>query len=128
GSTFFPYTTLFRSEEVFCGRMKDMKLGFIGTGNMGSVLIQAFCESSDVVPAQLVITNRTRQKAERLKRDYPDLHVAADAHEVVSEADMIFICVKPLDIHPLIESISAGLRREQLLISITSPVTVEELE
>lgn len=105
-----------------------MKIGIIGTGNMGSVLIQAFIESSAVHASQLTITNRTEQKAEHLQASYRDLHVAKDAVEVARTSDIIFICVKPLDIHPLLQKISDQLSGTKLLVSITSPVNVKELE
>lgn len=105
-----------------------MKIGMIGTGNMGSVLIQAFIESTAAAPSQLIITNRTKQKANKFKEEFPELHVADDALEVADAADIIFVCVKPLDINPLLQQISKNLSEEKLLVSITSPVSVEELE
>jgi competence protein ComER len=105
-----------------------MKVGIIGTGNMGSIFIQALIESSAVEPSDLTVTNRTKQKAERLKEDFPGLCVASDASQVAEVADIVFICIKPLEIHPLLQKIVGELSREKLLVSITSPVTVGELE
>ncbi|OZM57767.1 late competence protein ComER [Lottiidibacillus patelloidae] len=105
-----------------------MSIGIIGTGNMGSVLISAFIDSLAITPSQLYITNRTKEKAERLKADYPDLHVMNNASEVVRESNIIFICVKPLDIYPLIQQLKPDLHSNKCIVSITSPITVEELE
>ncbi|HET7580885.1 MAG TPA: late competence protein ComER [Bacillales bacterium] len=105
-----------------------MKIGIIGTGNMGNILIQALITSSAAHPSQLVITNRTKQKADKLKETFPELHVADSPKETANTADILFICVKPLDIHPLLKKISGHLSREKMLVSITSPVSVEELE
>jgi competence protein ComER len=105
-----------------------MSIGIIGTGNMGSVLISAFIDSLAISPSNLYITNRTKGKAERLKADYPDLHVMNNASEVVREANIIFICVKPLDIYPLIQQLKPELHENKCIVSITSPITVEELE
>lgn len=105
-----------------------MKIGVIGTGNMGSVIIHAFIDASVVPPSNLYITNRTKQKAEAIQRDYPDINVADRAEQVARHADILFICVKPLEIHPLLETIADHLSRDTLLVSITSPITTEELE
>jgi competence protein ComER len=105
-----------------------MSIGIIGTGNMGSVLISAFIDSLAITPSKIYITNRTKAKAERLKADYPDLHVMNNASEVVREANIIFICVKPLDIYPLIQQLKPDLHENKCIVSITSPITVEELE
>lgn len=105
-----------------------MKIGIIGTGNMGNVLIQAFLESMAAGPSQLYITNRTIRKAERLMEEFPELHVAKSAADVAESADVIFICVKPLDIYPLLQEMRTHLKKDKLIVSITSPVSVKELE
>ncbi|HET7628392.1 MAG TPA: late competence protein ComER [Bacillales bacterium] len=105
-----------------------MNIGMIGTGNMGSVLIHAFMKSSAVDPGHLFITNRTLRKAQELKNQYPDVQLAETPEEVAETADIVFVCVKPLDIQPLLETLRPKLSRDKLLVSITSPVTVKELE
>ncbi|MEK4178373.1 late competence protein ComER [Aeribacillus sp. FSL K6-1121] len=105
-----------------------MKIGFIGTGNMGRILIEAFCEAKVSTPSSLFITNRTIQKAYAIKRKYPEIHVCTSSIEVVHQSDFIFLCVKPLDIHPLLKELKTCLQEHQCLISITSPISVEQIE
>lgn len=105
-----------------------MKIGVIGTGNMGSILIEAMITSEAVSPEDMIITNRTLAKAFSLQKNHPGLVVKRDAADVVQEADVIFICLKPLDIYPLLEEIRDQLRETQIIISITSPISVEQLE
>lgn len=105
-----------------------MKIGMIGTGNMGSILIRSFIDSRAVDPSQLVITNRTRAKAETIQDHHPDVQIIDEAYQVIDEANMIFICVRPLDIHPLLQQVKDHFTKSKLLVSITSPVAVEELE
>lgn len=47
-----------------------MNIGFIGTGNMGTILIEALIESEAVIPSSLTITNRTIGKALNIKSDF----------------------------------------------------------
>jgi competence protein ComER len=105
-----------------------MKVGIIGTGNMGTILISAFIDSLAVRPSELMIINRTAQKAEALKRQHPDLRVGKSNSEVAAFSDVLFICVKPLEYYALIEHISPFLTNEKLVVSITSPISVEQLE
>ncbi|TLS39337.1 late competence protein ComER [Pseudalkalibacillus caeni] len=105
-----------------------MKVGVIGTGNMGSILIASFIDSLAVKPSQLKITNRTIDKAYNLKKLYPDLEVTTNSNDVVQGSDIIFICVKPLEFHSLLEGLKSQIKDHQLVVSITSPVTVSELE
>ncbi|MDQ0231569.1 late competence protein ComER [Metabacillus malikii] len=105
-----------------------MNVGFIGTGNMGRILIESFIESGAIRPSFIHMTNRTIEKANAIKENYPDVHVVEDAGEVVRRSDFVFICVKPLDIHPLLQDIENLLIPNKCLVSITSPIQVEQLE
>lgn len=105
-----------------------MKIGIIGTGSMGSILIEAFLKASIITPSQLTITNRTPSKATALKEVYPGIEVVYDAKDVATSADIIFICVKPLQFKPLLKEISPYLDTNKIAISITSPISVEQLQ
>lgn len=104
-----------------------LKVGVIGTGNMGSILIRALVEAGAVASEHLVMTNRTLAKAMHIQHDYPQIQVAECPETVALETDVIFICVKPHDIHPLLQKINPMLDNEKIIVSITSPVSVEQL-
>lgn len=105
-----------------------MNIGFIGTGNMGRILIDAFIESKAVHPSQLIITNRTKNKAKMIQKQHREIQLGDCAEEVVRSSQLIFVCVKPLDIHPLLIKIKPLLTQEHCIVSITSPISVEQLE
>jgi competence protein ComER len=105
-----------------------LKIGIIGTGNMGSIIAESLMESSAVAPSELTITNRTRAKAENIRERYPGIQVVDSADQIPEVSDYIFICVKPLEIHPLLQSINSQLRKDHCIISITSPISVPQLE
>ena len=104
------------------------KIGVIGTGNMGTILIEAWLEAKALKPVDLIITNRTLSKAAALEEKHPGIQLATSASEIVQQADFIFLCVKPLQIHSLLQDIKHHINKEQLLISITSPLSVAQLE
>ncbi|WP_281248883.1 late competence protein ComER [Bacillus alkalicellulosilyticus] len=108
--------------------MQEMNIGVIGTGSMGTILLDSFIESTAVTPSQLFITNRSLEKAEKMRDNHPGIHVVEQPEDVVSQSDIIFICVKPLQFHNVLERISNELVPEQLLVSITSPISVGQLE
>ncbi|TDQ38036.1 late competence protein ComER [Aureibacillus halotolerans] len=105
-----------------------MKLGFIGTGNMGSALIQAFVESNAVWPENVHIMNRSTDKALQLKERIRGIHVEETSESVIQKTDVHFICVKPLDMLQVIRDITPFLRPTSILISITSPVSTADIE
>ncbi|MBN2908589.1 late competence protein ComER [Polycladomyces sp. WAk] len=105
-----------------------MKFGFIGTGSMGSNLVQAFVQSYAMQPDHIIVSNRTRDKAERLALDCPGIHVADHNLETARKADCIFLCVKPGDFRHVLDEIQDVVRPDQYVISITSPVMIRDLE
>jgi competence protein ComER len=105
-----------------------MRVGFIGTGSMGSVLIEAFIQSGALNPDHIMVTNRTASKAELLAAAYPGLRISRSNAEVLHHSDILFICVKPMEYKAVLEDIAEAAAPSQILVSITSPVQIRQLE
>ncbi|MFJ7727012.1 late competence protein ComER [Neobacillus sp. NPDC097160] len=105
-----------------------MNIGIIGTGNMGTMLVEALIDGKAVSPSSMMITNRTNSKAILLKDKYMGIRVGANAEEVAAQSDLLFLCVKPLDIYKMLDKINPHLGPEKCLISITSPVSTSQIE
>lgn len=105
-----------------------MNVGFIGTGSMGSILIESFIRSGALTPESIVAANRTLSKAKLLSDKYPGLRTARSNIEVILEADLIFLCIKPAEYKKVIDEIRKVTLPSQVIVSITSPVLIEHLE
>lgn len=68
------------------------KIGFIGTGNMGSALVIAACNT--IGAENVIITNRNLEKAKALAEKV-GCQVAESNLEVAAQAKYIFLAVKP---------------------------------
>ncbi|WP_350308629.1 late competence protein ComER [Gracilibacillus phocaeensis] len=105
-----------------------MKWGIIGTGNMGEILIRAFLESATIKETDCYITNRTIEKAYQIQKQYPNLQVETNLQELLEKVDTVYLCVKPLEMIDVLKEAKPILTEKQLLISITSALSVDELE
>ncbi|OLS41622.1 late competence protein ComER [Bacillus sp. MRMR6] len=105
-----------------------MKIGIIGTGNMGRILVESLIEGKAISPSSMVITNRTITKAMLLKDRYKGLTVGVNATEVASQTDLVFVCVKPIDVHRILDEINPYLTDSKCVISITSPINTQQIE
>lgn len=105
-----------------------MTVGVIGTGNMGSVLIDAMLRAGALEPESLMIHNRTTAKAQAIANRWPGINVSCSPVETAVTSDILFLCVKPMEFRPVLDKIALFLRREQILVSITSPVMIRRLE
>jgi competence protein ComER len=105
-----------------------MKIGFIGAGSMGSLLVGAFIRAGAMQPDDIVVSSRTQAKLSAMAQEYPGLHIAASNREAAIGADYLFLCVKPMDFRRVLDDISPVLNEGQIVISITSPVKIASLE
>jgi competence protein ComER len=95
---------------------------------MGTILIDAFLESSAIKPTQLFIHNRTMDKAFTIKKRHPSINLREEPVSIVKQCSIVFICVKPLQFHTLLAQLKDHLNKNMILISITSPISIEQLE
>ena len=82
------------------------RFGFIGTGHMGCMLAEAV--GKNFPPSEILLSNRTRAKAEALAQKLGCR--AADNAAVAKEAEYLFLCVKPQTMPGLFSEISPILR------------------
>lgn len=105
-----------------------MKVGIVGTGNMGSILVEAFIESKAVREEGIYIFNRTLSKAANLQEKFPQIHVCTCIEDIVKSCELLFVCVKPGEMYPLFQKIAEIITPVQCVVSITSPISVEQME
>lgn len=104
-----------------------MKLGFIGVGNMGSVL--ALCAKKSVPGARILVSSRSAEKARAfaLANDC----IAADNTQIAQEAKMIFLGVKPHQMKALLEGLSpilSGRTDSFVLVSMAAGLSCDQIE
>ncbi|MBW7473759.1 late competence protein ComER [Paenibacillus oenotherae] len=105
-----------------------MNVGFIGIGSMGSLLIDSFIDSGALQPSQITASNRTIVKAEIIAERHPGLCVAPSNRDAAFGSDIVFLCVKPLEYKRVIEELRGTIQPHQIVVSITSPVMLSQLE
>lgn len=103
-----------------------MNIGVIGVGKMGHVLCHALLESNAIESKNLHITKRSSKRSKALQHTYPTICVHENLKTLLEEVEIVFICLRPLDIHPLLTEHSS-LFKNKMVVSITSPITVEEI-
>ncbi|MGL4820806.1 MAG: late competence protein ComER [Bacilli bacterium] len=101
--------------------------GFIGVGNMGRILIESFVTYGAIASEQVVVFNRTDEKSLRLRNEIPNITIAQSIEEVIQSTDVIFLCVKPLDMLNLLQRYGTLFNASQTVVSITSPLDVHTI-
>jgi pyrroline-5-carboxylate reductase len=102
------------------------RYGFIGTGSMGSMLIRQFIRTGVVAPQEITACSRTGASACALAAE-TGIAAGESNRDVARIADVLFICVRPLDVHAVLREIHDVLPKEALLVSIAGCVTLADI-
>ncbi len=94
-------------------------LGFIGCGTMGTALLEGIMQKGLRKPAEVVVFDQDRSKTTILEEKY-GVRVESGAEELCSQAQMIFLAVKPQDMPTLLEKIKDKIRDNHLVISVAA--------
>lgn len=105
-----------------------MQVGFIGTGSMGTILIESLLKAGALSPRHITAANRTARKVEQLAARYPGMRVAYSNAEAAEGNDIVFLCIKPHEFRTVLDEIKRTVHDRQIVVSITSPVTIGSLE
>jgi competence protein ComER len=100
--------------------------GFIGTGSMGSMLVRKFIGTGLVRPAEITASSKTGISARALAEKTGIAAVPAN-RTVAGNADVLIICVKPLEVRGVLKEIRGVLKQDALLVSIAGCVSLENL-
>ena len=104
-----------------------MKLGFIGCGNMANAIIGGILRSGLYLPEEIIGSGPSREGRERTKQNHGINMTDSNAY-VVSEAEIVFLTVKPAYLPDVLRDIQGEVRDNQLFISIIAGVSLAELQ
>ncbi|GHU70903.1 pyrroline-5-carboxylate reductase 3 [Spirochaetia bacterium] len=106
----------------------EKKIGIIGYGSMGKMLLSKFIESKTVKEHDLFIANRTYEKIINLNTVYPQINICKNNADVAKNVDILFICVKPLEIKTVLLEINNAIKGGCHIVSLNGSVLFKQLE
>ncbi len=106
--------------------IKGKTVGFIGSGNMGEALIKGLLAVGLVPPESIYATDVRLERLKQLDRQY-GIRVLADNRDLVREADVMILAVKPQIIDAVLKEIAGALTARKLVISIAAGVPTRRI-
>jgi len=107
--------------------LKDKKIGFIGSGNMGEALIGGLVGSGAARPGNIICTDIVEHRREQIAEQY-GIRTAADNPAAVQSSEIIIYCVKPQIMAEVLKETAAVLDMSKLIISIAAGVPMAAIE
>jgi len=99
-----------------------MNVGIIGYGSMGKMLADKFAASENPDLEHVFVANRSK---ERLSTAPGNVTICVDNRELAGKSDIVFACVRPVDMGDTMREIAQVLKEDALLVSLNGSITFE---
>jgi pyrroline-5-carboxylate reductase len=106
--------------------LKGKKVGFIGAGNMGEALIRGLVNANVVAPEAIWASDVRLERLKELDSQY-GIQLAPDNLEVVRQADVVIMAVKPQIMAVVLREIASVMTKRKLMISIAAGVSTARI-
>lgn len=106
--------------------MIDKKVGVIGVGNMGEVLIRGLLDAGAIDPAHLQATESLPERREFIAETY-GIPVGTDNAALARDCEIVILAVKPQNIDHVLLTLNDSLDDHALLLSIAAGITTEHI-
>ena len=107
--------------------LKNIKIGIIGTGNMGEALIRGLIQSKKSAPANIICFDTRQDKLKQLQQEL-GIVPAKNNTDLVNKAEIIIYAVKPQIISRVLKETAPNLDMTKLIISVAAGVPLAAIE
>lgn len=104
-----------------------MKVGFIGTGNMGGSILRGYAAAIKGDEKSIYAYDVAAKTLDKAVADTGCTKCGSNK-EVVENADLVLFAVKPIFFPGMVETIKDTVRPDQIIVSIVASYSIAELE
>lgn len=109
-----------------------MRIGFIGTGNMGGAILRGYAASEASRGSEILIRNRTPESNEEIAkavrstaREETSIRICKCNRELAEESDIIIIGVKPGGVREVLGEIAPA--EDKIIVSMAAGVSIASM-
>ncbi|XP_066572253.1 pyrroline-5-carboxylate reductase 3 [Amia ocellicauda] len=106
--------------------LSELKIGFIGAGNMAFGLVQGILTSGEVQPASVMVSAPSDTNLGRFRER--GVQVCHSNVAVVVSSSLVFVAVKPHLVAPVLREVAHSITEQHTIISVAAGVTIAALE
>ena len=104
-----------------------MKIGFIGTGNMGSSIIKGILSSKFEKSKNINIFDLDKEKVNNLVKEY-GVNAVNSEKELAENCDIIVLSVKPHIIPVVLKNLSGNVKKDTIILTIAAGISISVIE
>ena len=106
--------------------MESMQLGFIGTGNMATAIIQGILRVNKCKAKDITVFDINPEKCQVLASC--EVNVASSISQLVKQCNIIFLCVKPQNFTDVLGEIKLHVTPDKVFVSIAAGVSTRFIQ
>lgn len=104
-----------------------MKIGFIGSGNMGSAIIGGMLNAKITDAKNITVSDINSEGLKKVKDRYC-VNTTNSNTELSKESDIIFLCVKPNVLETVVLEIRDSIKNDTVIVSIAAGKSIKSIE
>ncbi len=105
-----------------------MKIAIIGCGNIGSAIVRGLIQGTVFKASDITAIDVRKEPLDALKAFAPEINTKLEDYDIIPQADIIILAVKPWLVQDVIWDIKSKLDYSRhILVSIASGVTIAEI-
>ena len=104
-----------------------MKIGFVGTGNMGTALIKGYLAAHPEESGNISAFDKDREKLDALSGEL-GIHGCDSITALMKESEVVVLAVKPNIFDAVLPEIGEHYRTGQILVSIAAGISMKYIE
>lgn len=102
------------------------KIAIIGAGNLGIAIAKGIVEQGLSSPEKITLTRRNLQALSAMESE--GFNISSANLKAVAAAGIVMLCVQPNQLETLIAEIKSSLRRDQVIVSVITGVSIGKLQ
>ncbi len=103
-----------------------MKIGFIGSGNMGSAIIGGIIGNNISSAENIIVSDKNNDALSKINTQY-SVQTTDNNKAVAKAADMLFLCIKPQFLYFVIDEIKDCVNDNTVIVSIVAGQSIEAI-
>ena len=101
-----------------------MKIGIIGYGSMGRMITEKIAASGVLNAGDIFVANRSKEKLQTI----PEGVIVCESNaDVAKNSDIVFLCVRPIDLKNVLSEIASSLSTNSFVVSLNGSITFDML-
>lgn len=102
------------------------KIGIIGYGSMGKMIFSKIIETMH--ESDIFLSDIYYEQVKNLQGIYPELNTFRKNSDVAKNVDILFICVKPLDIKTVLSEIFEEMSSNCHIVALNDGILISQME